>query len=343
MQPLHVNRPMAINKLSQHQRLNNRIRNPHRSTYFSSPSLPISRLCRHVNTSVRYYQADPKFYEEKLSIPRELWHQRFVHDWSSYNLADPSFYVPNEDFASVLSLNFRFERIIDIWRSFLEEHESNIFKASSLGLSASILPLKTLCHSFEKDRHIVRMFERHIDGLDDLHSCWIYFRNELFLVSEPKSYPIVYPDDRNARDNNDMVWHKELGWEILDHQNPEIEHLFAPIFDYGETWMSEMYESSTCEETSYTSSSSSLQSPSSSFTPAEHYSSSSLPSSSFIGSSIPQSETSSTKRPSTVGYTVFYNIERLRIDIRVLDRSIKRELVISFAPNRRGPPFPYFM
>ena len=238
----------------------------------------------------------------------------------------PSYPLPFEDLEANLSLVFNFYQLKLIWNAFISQDKADFFnvKKNRSGNFSGIYTYK-----FENYYFNYWLDERYVDRGTGYVSSRIYFPNDHFLNWFPRphrdfesmlsvvSIPTV----------DSMNWHKQLGWEILDHQDPQFDSVFSPIFDFGEKWMIQKRSIYCLDKDghSHRSLNTSGEMESDSLSGCATHSSSS-------SHDMLISETATSKSNNVV-FNVFYNIDLLRIDVRILDPGIQHELVLSFMPE----------
>ena len=230
----------------------------------------------------------------------------------------PPFIVPYDDpkkeFASVYKINC----LHDVWKSFVEKRDISTF------LSTADAHRAFYCKQFFNDQQFeAQLYERQIVENDVLHLCsQLALFNSEFLHCAPDYFnPLVRRRDDLQTD--DMMWQRQLGWKILDHQDPQHVPHFARVFDDGEIWLAHQHRQLLAYPGYLPTVGICLTEGVYSIDPRLH-----LPNPPTLPNSLmdPNAKLD-------VKSTVFYNPELLRIDVRMKCTEIGRELIISFQPN----------
>ena len=229
-----------------------------------------------------------------------------------------------------MSQIYRFDRLQHIWRAFLDENESTFLNASCSG-EDPILGQVHFDYEFEGQHFIANLFERHINTASAQYlGLRLYFPNNEFLV--PPFFNKHYIRE-HAPEKDDMKWQRQLGWDILDHQDPSIDALFSPMFDFGETWMARMRQN-ICSRSVADSCLDSTDAPNPYFKKISYRPLSAAydhPAGLQLALNDPNRIHGVVD--SSIVYNIFFNIELGRIDVQILCPEIARELVLSFEPE----------
>ena len=230
----------------------------------------------------------------------------------------PAFMIPYDDLKEEFASIFKIHCLSDLWSAFVKQHDFSTLLSSTDGF-------KTFsCKNLLNARRLqAQLYERQIVENDILHICsqLTLFDSE-FLHCAPDFYepPISRREDFQT---DDMMWHRQLGWKILDHQDPQIAPHFARILDDGEIWLTHQHRHYLAHPGYIPMVECVLNEGVYSVHPELH-----LPNPPTLPNSLmdPNAKLD-------IKSTIYYNPELLRIDVSMKCTEIGRELVISFQPN----------